>query len=118
LGTYSNRQLQKEWYTITWDSYSVGIRRVEVNKDNYSRKGIWEVFKYAVKFSKLEIPQLAEVMEIQQMKKYHFFSTYGIFRGRKLEKADWIDNKLFVEKSFEYCKGEFQEPSNMLYVSI
>ena len=28
LGAYSNRELQKEWYKITKDSYSVGIRKV------------------------------------------------------------------------------------------
>ena len=102
LGTQSNRELQKEWYKITKDSYSVGIRKVEVNKDNYSRKGIGEVFKYAVKFSKLDIPQLSEVIEIQQIKKYRFFATYGIFRGWKIEKPDIISNDRFVEKTFEY----------------
>lgn len=40
LEAYSNRELQKEWYGITGDSYSVGMRKIEVNKDNYSRKGI------------------------------------------------------------------------------
>jgi len=109
LGTYSNRELQKEWYKITKDSYSVGIRKVEVNKDNYSRKGIGEVFKYAVKFSKLDIPQLSEVIEIQQIKKYRFFATYGIFRGWKIEKPDIINNDRFVEKTFEYYKDGFEE---------
>lgn len=80
LDTLSNRDLQKEWYSITKDSFSVAMRKVEVDKDHYSRKGIGEVFKYAVKFSKLDIPQLSEVIEIQQIKKYRFFATYGIFR--------------------------------------
>ena len=109
LGAYSNRELQKEWYKITKDSYSVGIRKVEVNKDNYSRKGIGEVFKYAVKFSKLDIPQLSEVIEIQQIKKYRFFATYGIFRGWKIDKPDIINNDNFIEKTFEYYKGGFEE---------
>jgi len=107
LEAYSNRELQKEWYKITKDSYSVGIRKVDVNKDNYSRKGIGEVFKYAVKFSKLDIPQLSEVIEIQQIKKYRFFATYGIFRGWKIDKPDIINNDKFVEKTFEFERAEY-----------
>ncbi|EKD25075.1 MAG: Replication protein [uncultured bacterium (gcode 4)] len=109
LTTYSNRELQKEWYQITGDSYSVAMRKVEVNKDNYSRKGIGEVFKYAVKFSKLDIPQLSEVIEIQLIKKYRFFATYGIFRGWKIEKSDIMNNDKFIEKTFEYYKDGFEE---------
>lgn len=115
LTTYSNRELQKEWYKITGDSYSVAIRKVEVNKDNYSRKGIGEVFKYAVKFSKLDIPQLSEVIEIQQIKKYRFFATYGIFRGWKIKKTDIMDNARFVERSFEYYENGFEEQDEKIY---
>lgn len=102
MGTESNRELQKERYKITKDSYQVAIRKVEVNKDNYSRKGIGEVFKYAVKFSKLDIPQLSEVMEIQQIKKYRFFSTYGIFRGWDIENNSFNHSDDFIEKAFSY----------------
>ena len=109
LSTFSNRELQKERHQITGDSYSVAMRKVEVNKDNYSRKGIGEVFKYAVKFSKLDIPQLSEVIEIQQIKKYRFFATYGIFRGWKVAKVDSMNNDKFVEKTFEYYKDGFEE---------
>lgn len=109
MGTESNRELQKEWYKITKDSYQVAIRKITVNKDNYSRKGIGEVFKYAVKFSKLDIPQLSQVMEIQQIKKYRFFATYGIFRGWKTEKTERLDNDRFVERAFEYYGDEFEE---------
>ncbi|MEI8008485.1 MAG: hypothetical protein WCI00_03535 [bacterium] len=42
--------------------------------------GIGEVFKYAVKFSSLEVDQLAEIVELQQRKKLRFYDTYGIFR--------------------------------------
>jgi plasmid rolling circle replication initiator protein Rep len=109
LTAHSNRELQKEWYQITGDSYSVGIRKVEVNKDNYNRKGIGEVFKYAVKFSNLDTPQLTEVIEIQQIKKYRFFATYGIFRGWKIEKSSIMDNDMFVEKTFEFGTSEYGE---------
>jgi plasmid rolling circle replication initiator protein Rep len=84
LWTPSNRMLQRERYNLTWDSYSVGIRKIDVNKDSFSRRWIGEVFKYAVKFSKLDIPQLAEVIELQYKNRYRFFATYGILRARKL----------------------------------
>jgi len=58
------------------------MRKIDVNKNHFSRRGIGEVFKYAVKFSKLDIPQLAEVIDIQYANRYRFFATYGLFRLR------------------------------------
>lgn len=40
LTAQSNRDLQREWYNITKDSYSVGMRKIEVNKGSFSRRGI------------------------------------------------------------------------------
>ncbi|MCK9467087.1 MAG: hypothetical protein M0P94_02055 [Candidatus Absconditabacterales bacterium] len=48
-------------------------------------------------------------MEIQQIKKYRFFSTYGIFRGWKIEKTERLDNAMFLQKTFNYYNGEFNE---------
>ncbi len=109
LGTYSNRELQRERYNITKDSYSVGMREIDVNKNNYSRRGIWEVFKYAIKFSNLDIPQLAEVIAVQQVKRYRFFSTYWIFRWWKLNKKEKTEDYQFIEKTFNYYWTEFKE---------
>lgn len=110
LGTTSNRELQKERYTITKDSYSVGIRKIDVNKDNYSRKWIGEVFKYAVKFSKLSTPQLVELIELQNNKKHRFFATYWIFRGWEYKtpkiniSLEKISHYVFCEKDRWYQK--------------
>lgn len=81
----SNRELQKEWYWMTKDSYSVAMRKVDVSKNNYDRQGIAEVFKYAVKFTTLNTPQLVELIDLQKRKQYRFYATYGIFRWWKLE---------------------------------
>jgi hypothetical protein len=71
-----------EWKQITDNtSYIHNIRHIEVTKDHFSRSGIGEVFKYAIKFSDLTVEQLAEVMSVQMRKQYRFFATYGIFRG-------------------------------------
>ena len=35
---FIHRLLQKEWYKLTWDSYSVGMRKIDVNKNHFSRR--------------------------------------------------------------------------------
>ena len=66
---------------MTKDSYSVAMRKVDVAKNNYDRQGIAEVFKYAVKFTTLNTPQLVQLIDLQKRKQYRFYATYGIFRG-------------------------------------
>lgn len=80
LNTQSNRELQKERHSLTWDSYSVAMRKIEVDKHHFDRQGIAEVFKYAVKFTTLEVPQLVELIGIQKKKQYRFYATYWSFR--------------------------------------
>lgn len=85
LKTESNKELQKEWYSLTNDSYSVAIRKINVSKHHFDRQWIAEVFKYAVKFTTLEVPQLVELIALQKKKQYRFYATFGSFRGRKVE---------------------------------
>ena len=87
----TNEQLKQERLGITWDSYIHNIRRINVSSDHFTTSWIGEVFKYAIKFSDLTVPQLAEIMDIQQKKWYRFFSTYGTFRGWKVDnkRAKW-----------------------------
>jgi plasmid rolling circle replication initiator protein Rep len=75
LQTTSNRELQKSRHDITKDSYCVAIRKVEVANHQFDRQGIAEVFKYAVKFSTLEIEQLAELIHTQEVRQYRFYAT-------------------------------------------
>lgn len=109
LWWYSNRDLQKEWYNITKDSYSVGIRKITVWENNFDRKSIWEVFKYAVKFSNLKVSQIAEVIELQHNRQYRFFSTYWIFRSWKFEESkesnmdnSYSDILLLLDNNMKY----------------
>lgn len=89
----TNEVLLDEWKHITNEtSYIHSIRPIEAKKDHFSRSGIGEVFKYAIKFSDLTMEQLAEVMANQHKHQYRFFATYGIFRGWKIwegTKYDW-----------------------------
>jgi hypothetical protein len=103
---------------MTKDSYSVGMRKVDVAKNNYDRQGIAEVFKYAVKFTSLNTPQLVALIDLQKRKQYRFYATYGIFRGwkldkettsKKLQKAEIayashiaVSDYVFDEKNFSY----------------
>jgi len=105
-----NKELQKERYHVTWDSYQISMRKVDVRDGYFDRQWIWEVFKYAVKFSTLDTPHLVDLIELQHCRKYHFFSTYGIFRWWKLDKnEDEEENGLFVERTLEYFWDEYQE---------
>lgn len=106
----TNEQIIKEWKKITGDSYIHNIRKIEVSKDYFSLKWIGEVFKYSIKFSSLAVDQLAEIVELQQKKKYRFYDTYGLFRKmgkgeRKLES----DLNLWFEKIFKYTNSAYEE---------
>ena len=90
--TTNSELLQERKKMTDWTSYIHNIRKIEVKKDHFSRSWIWEVFKYAIKFSDLTVEQLAQVMAVQQKHQYRFFATYWIFRGRWLVwwcKYDW-----------------------------
>lgn len=105
----TNQALLDEWKEITnGTSYIHNIRTIEVKKDHFSRSGIGEVFKYAIKFSDLSMEQLAEVMANQHKHKYRFFATYGIFRGWEMWEGvtyewDWSEGLfLYDEMNYNY----------------
>lgn len=80
----TNPDILNEWKILTnGTSYVHNIRKIEVKKDHFSRSGIGEVFKYAIKFSDLTVEQLADVLAVQSKNKYRFFATYWMFRGRE-----------------------------------
>ena len=90
----TNPELLEEWKKLTdWTSYIHNIRKINVSWDkSFSRSWIWEVFKYAIKFSDLSMEELAEVMVAQHRHQYRFFATYGIFRWWELDiwcKYEW-----------------------------
>jgi len=107
----TNEQILTEWKNITGDSYIHNIRKIDVSQNHFSLNGIGEVFKYAVKFSSLEIDQLAEIVELQQKKKYRFYDTYGIFRKMtntnvKIKEQSTLP---ILQKIFQYIDSDYQE---------
>ncbi|HMT26771.1 MAG TPA: protein rep, partial [Candidatus Absconditabacterales bacterium] len=101
----TNHDLLNERKAITdGTSYIHNIRHIEVKKDHFSRSGIGEVFKYAIKFSDLTMEQLAEVMSVQAKNQYRFFATYGIFRGWEVGKGSkyegsWKDGVFLYDRN-------------------
>ncbi len=97
LGSTTNKNMQNERKKITKDSFSVTIRKIDLSDDQFSRKGLGETFKYAVKFSSLSIPKLVELISLQKKKQYRFYSTSWILRGRKIPKQEYQKNLLSSE---------------------
>ena len=104
-----NEELQAEWFEITkHTSFIHNIRKIDVKKNHFTRSGIGEVFKYAIKFSDLTVEQLWEIMVAQHKHQYRFFATYGIFRGWEMwewSKYEWNWSEwvfLYDHKTSEY----------------
>jgi plasmid rolling circle replication initiator protein Rep len=100
-GSHTNEQIRNEWKNITGDSFIHNIRKIDVSQNHFSLDGIGEVFKYAIKFSSLAIDQLAEIVELQQKRKYRFYDMYGIFRrmdrlqdNRDFDLHSWLQQVL------------------------
>lgn len=81
----TNDDLYYERKKITKDSDQIDIHKINISNKQYSRASIGEVFKYACKFSTLPVDKLAEIMNLQHKNHYRFFSSYGIFRWRKIQ---------------------------------
>lgn len=125
LWTLSNRSLQKEWFELTGDSFCVAMRKVDVSKHHFDRQWIAEVFKYAVKFTSLDTPQLVELIDLQEKRQYRFYATYGIFRGRDNGGEVWpqwnsINAYDFVteELSFNESLGKYTKKMWRLISSV
>lgn len=92
----TNDDLYNEQKNLTKDSDQLDTHKIQVRENQHSRQSIGEVFKYAIKFGKLETPQFAEIMYLQHKHQYRFFANYGIVRGWKLENTkkfhgEWND---------------------------
>lgn len=115
---YWNKELQKEWHEITWDSFQISMREITVTEGYFDRKWIGEVFKYAVKFSTLDVPHLVDLIELQHNRKYHFFSTYWIFRWWKLDGKCGEEDKDYITKTLVYFEDEYKEDDTEQMVEI
>lgn len=105
----TNENIIKEWKRYTGDSFIHNIRKIDVSQNHFSLNGIGEVFKYAIKFSSLDVDQLASIVELQQKKKYRFYDTYGIFRRNwRMPKTTKESLSIGLLETFEYVNGTYQ----------
>lgn len=110
----TNVQILNEWKRMTdWTSYIHNIRKINVDSEkSFSRSWIWEVFKYAIKFSDLSMEELAEVMAVQYKHQYRFIATYWIFRWWELAKwepykwdwSEWLYLYDEDKKDYEFIR--------------
>lgn len=106
---YWNKELQDERLEITGDSNQISMREITVEEGNIDKSWISEVFKYAVKFSALDVPHLVELIELQSSRKYHFLSTYWEFRWWRLDEKIPNEEKDFVEKTLVYFEDDYKD---------
>jgi len=106
MKTTSNRELQKERYKYTdWLGLNIWMKSIGVQKNHFNRKGLWEVFKYVVKNAQLELPQLAELLTLQEEEWCKFITTYGICRGWK--EKNRANKKVYREEIFIYESNKY-----------
>lgn len=100
-------KLSAEWKNLTGDSYIVDVRPFHNQGDMIG--GFLEVFKYALKFSELELSDNWEAFEKLTGKR--LIDAFGLFRGVEVS-DDLTDGVLhdlpYLELFFEYCRGEYQ----------
>ncbi|MDF1881490.1 protein rep, partial [Sulfurimonas sp. MAG313] len=83
------KALSEEWEKITGDSKIVDIRKITTGKDGTMIKGLLEVFKYALKFSTLELED--NYHAYQTLRGQRLQSAYGCLWGVKVPETDMED---------------------------
>lgn len=94
-------KLIEEWRSITGDSYICDIRRI---KDDPA-KGFLEVFKYALKFSELELEDNLKAYETLRGRRLQ--GSFGSFHGVKVPEKmtdDLLDDLPYLELFYHYSK--------------
>jgi len=102
------KELAQEWQEITGDSFIVDVTPF-YDPENVS-KGFLEVFKYALKYSTMDLSDNWEAFQVLQGKR--LVSSFGIFYGLEIPEqlTDEIsfDELPYVELVFRYLNGSYQ----------
>ena len=101
-------KLALEWHLITGDSFIVDVTPFSEEKDVSG--GFLEVFKYALKFSTMELEDNWEAFTVLQ--KRRLVSSFGIFRGVEIPEqlTDEIsyDDLPYIELIFRFLNGSYK----------
>ena len=104
-------QLAEEWFQATGDSYIVDVRRLEVGSEDFL-KGVCEAFKYALKFTDLEIPDQVEAYRV--LKGRRLVYSYGALWGVKVSDSivDTVEEFLelvpYVDYVYRFAEGQYK----------
>ncbi len=99
--------LQDEWHRITGDSFMVDVRRIKARQTETGGlsivDGLAECFKYAVKFSDMELELTFEAFET--LKGRRLIDAFGLLRGVELPEKltdDPLEDLPYTELFYRY----------------
>ena len=96
--------IKREWEAITRDSFMVDVRPFRAGQE--PADGFMEVFKYAVKFSDLSLPDNWEVAQLLRGSRLLF--SLGIFRGVQVPESlidEPLDSLPYFDLFYRYISG-------------
>jgi len=100
-------KLSDEWKEITGDSYIVDIRKISTKSNQDIADGFLEVFKYALKFSELDLDDNLHVY--MQLRGKRLQGAYGDFWGVVVPDKmtdDLLDDLPYIELFYKYIAGK------------
>jgi hypothetical protein len=98
--------LAEEWQSVTGDSYVVDVRPFSGSDIATYIEGFMEVFKYAVKFSSLELSDNWEAFQLLAGRR--LVNSFGLFRGVIVPEQmtdELLDDLPYVELFYQYIDG-------------
>lgn len=103
--------LSSEWERVTGDSSVVDIRKVKANKTGTLADAMTEVFKYAVKFSDLDLDLNLEAYETLLGKR--LLGSFGSLHGVKVPEKltdELLTDTPYIEMFYKYApqKGSYE----------
>ena len=101
----SQSALSAEWHRITGDSMIVDCRPITGDPS----EGFMEVFKYAVKFSDLTLPDNWHAAQILKGKR--LLNSFGLFRGVQIPESlldEPLDELPYWDRFYRFMGGEYQ----------
>lgn len=98
--------LADEWQAITGDSFIVDVRPIDQANP---ASGFLEVFKYALKFSDMDLGDTFEAFKILRGRR--LVGSAGLFRGIEIPEGlcdEPLDDLPYAEMFFRYGRGRYQ----------
>lgn len=100
-------QLSEEWHQITGDSFITDIRKLKPNKTQDIADAFLEVFKYALKFSEMDLEDNLDAYH--QLKGKRLQGAYGAFWGVEVPEKmtdDLLEGLPYLELFYQYLSGK------------